>query len=89
MQDDIRDFVIDALKQMNYDVSGVTGDTALGPAGLHLESLAVAELAVLAEDRFDVVFSDDEAEQLLFMTIAELTADLMRRIAVPAGGAAE
>src|ERR1700683_3271955 len=47
---DIREFVLNALKEMNYDVSDVTGDTDLGPAGLDLESLAVAELAVLVED---------------------------------------
>ncbi len=89
MEDDVRDFVVDALKQMNYDVSGVTGDTELGPAGLHLESLAVAELTVMAEDRFGVVFTDDEAEGVLLMTVGQLTTELARRIAVPAGGAAE
>jgi acyl carrier protein len=89
MGDDVHDFVVDALKQMNYDVSGITRDTELGPAGLNLESLAVAELIVLAEDRLGVVFTDDEAEQLGSLTVGELAAELARRIVVPAGGTAE
>lgn len=89
MDEDIRQFVIDALREMNHDVSDVTGDTDLGPAGLDLESLAVAELAVLVEDKFGVKFSDDDAEEMALMTLGEFTAEVASRIAVLAGEKSE
>lgn len=89
MDDEIRQYVVSALKDMNYDVSEVTGETDLGPAGLDLESLAVAELAVLVEDRFGVKFSDGDAEQLALMTLDEFTAEVAGRIAVATAGAGE
>jgi acyl carrier protein len=89
MDQEIRQFVLASLKEMNYDVSEVTGDTDLGPAGLDLESLAVAELAVLVEDRFGVKFTDEDAEQLALMTLDEFTAEVSGRVAVLAGGLPE
>jgi acyl carrier protein len=86
---EIRDFVVSALKEMNYDVSEVAGDTDLGPAGLDLESLAVAELAVLVEDRYGIQFSDEDAEELALMTLDEFTAEISKRIKVPAGEGSE
>jgi acyl carrier protein len=85
VEQDIREFVLNSLKDMNYDVSDVTGDSDLGPAGLDLESLAVAELAVLVEDRFGVSFSDEDSEELALMTIDEFAAEVAKRVAVPAG----
>ena len=85
MEQEIREFVLGALKEMNYDVSDVSGDTDIGPAGLDLESLAVAELAVRVEDHFGVTFTDEDSEELPLMTLDEFTAEVARRIAVPAG----
>lgn len=87
MEDEIRKFILGSLKEMNYDVSEVTDDTDLGPAGLDLESLAVAELAVRVEDHFGLKFTDDDGEELALMTLGEFTAEVARRIAVPAGEA--
>ena len=88
-EDEVRRFVVDALDAMNYDVSEVTGDTDLGPAGLDLESLAVAELAVQVEDKFGVKFTDDDTEQLALMTLDEFSLEVARRIGVTAGGKVE
>jgi acyl carrier protein len=88
-EDEVRQFVVDALEAMNYDVSEVAGDTDLGPAGLDLESLAVAELAVQVEDKFGVKFTDDDTEQLALMTLDEFSAEVTRRIGVTAGGKVE
>ncbi len=85
MDEEIREFVLNALKGMNYDVSDVTGDTDLGPTGLDLESLAVAELAVLVEDHFGLRFSDEEASELALMTLDEFAAEVADRVAVLAG----
>lgn len=89
MENEIRDFVVNALREMNYDVSEVTGDTDLGPEGLDLESLALAELAVLVEDKFGVRFADEEAARLALMTLDDFTAEVSSRIAVLAGNESE
>lgn len=85
VNEEIREFILNALKEMNYDVSEVTGDTDLGPAGLDLESLAIAELAVRVEDHFGLKFTDEDGEELALMTLDEFTAEVGSRIAVPAG----
>jgi len=90
MRDEIRRFVIDAMQDMNYDVSGVDDDTTLGPAGLDLESLALAELAIRVEDTYGVKFAEEESEQLAAMTVGEFTAAVAERIELArAAGAAD
>jgi acyl carrier protein len=81
MKDELRQFTLAALQEMNYDVSEVTDDTDLGPAGLDLESLALAELAVRLEDRYQIKFSDDDMETLALMTLDEFTTALAARLA--------
>lgn len=84
MQDRIRAFVLATLTEMNYDVAEVTGDTDLGPAGLDLESLALADLSVQVEDEFGVKFDLDDMEGTALMTLDEFTADVVARIAAAA-----
>jgi acyl carrier protein len=88
MTDDVRAFTIEALRKMNYDVTDVTDETELGPAGLDLESLALADLAVQLEDQYHVKFNDDDMESLALMTLAEFTTPLNDRITAAADGAA-
>lgn len=89
MRAEIRDFVIASLREMNYDVEGIDDDTTLGPAGVDLESLALADLAVRVEDRFGVRFADDESEQLALMTVGEFTTTVAERVSAlaPVDGA--
>jgi acyl carrier protein len=84
MDSDIRSFAIESLKDMGYDVEDVTDDTTLGPAGLDLESLALADLAVRVEDRYGLKFADDESEQLALMTVGEFCATVAQRVAATA-----
>jgi acyl carrier protein len=81
MKDEVRAFVIAQLQDMNYDIEGIDDGTTLGPAGVDLESLALADLSVRVEDRFGVRFSDDESEQLALMTVGEFTAEVAGRVA--------
>jgi len=81
MQEQIRAFVLAALTEMNYDVSEVTGDTDLGPAGLDLESLALADLAVQVEEKYGVPFDLDDMEHTALMTLDEFTAEVATRLA--------
>lgn len=80
MKDQIRQFVIDSLVDMSYDVEGIDDDTTLGPAGVDLESLALAELAVRVEDTYGVKFEEEEAEQLAAMTVGEFTSAVAARL---------
>ncbi|MBM7773707.1 acyl carrier protein [Actinokineospora baliensis] len=81
MRDQLREFVLDTLREMNYDVSEVTGDTDLGPAGLDLESLALADLAVQIEDKYQIKFGDDDMESLALMNLDEFVDALAGRLA--------
>ena len=81
MREEVREFVLAQLQDMNYDTEGVDDDTTLGPAGVDLESLALADLSVRVEDRFGVRFSDDESEQLALMTVGEFTTEVAGRVA--------
>jgi acyl carrier protein len=80
MEDEVREFVIGALRDMNYDVSGVTGDTDLGPAGMDLESLAITDLAVQVEDKFGGRFTDGDTKQFALMTLDEFTREIAKRV---------
>ena len=84
MKDEIRQFVIESLQEMNYDVTGIDDDTTLGPAGVDLESLALAELAIRVEDRYGVKFGEEENEELAAMTVGEFTSSVASRLE-PAG----
>jgi acyl carrier protein len=79
MRTDVRQFVIESIAAMNYPVDDVTADTPLGSAGLDLESLAVAELAVRVEDEYGVTFADEEAEAMAGMTVGEFADAIMAR----------
>ena len=83
--DDIMKVILDSLREMNYDTSGIGDDTLLGPAGADLESLALAELLVRIEERFDVRFEDDEAEELAVMTVGECRAVVAERAGAASG----
>ncbi|PZF98210.1 acyl carrier protein [Micromonospora deserti] len=81
MQAEVRAFVIEQLTDMNYDVEDIDDDTTLGPSGVDLESLALADLAVRVEDRYGLKFADDESEKLALMTVGEFTTMVAERVA--------
>ncbi len=81
LKDQLREFVVNSLREMNYDVSEVTGDTELGPAGIDMESLALADLAVQLEDEYKIKFGDDDMESLALMTLDEFIDSLVARLA--------
>jgi acyl carrier protein len=76
MKDQVYEFVLGVLQEMDYSTKGVDLTTTLGPAGVDMESLELAELGVRVEDRFGVRFVADEAEELASLTIGDF-ADLV------------
>jgi acyl carrier protein len=76
MKDQVYQFVLDVLTEMEYSTKGVGFNTTLGPSGVDMESLELAELGVRVEDRFGVRFVADEAEELASLTIGDF-ADLV------------
>jgi acyl carrier protein len=87
MTDEVVAFAVAAMRDMNFDVSDVDGTTLLGPAGVDLDSLAVAELALRIEDEYGVKFAAEEMEHVAVMTLGELAAEVMKRRAMAAEGA--
>ncbi|AXO34824.1 acyl carrier protein [Micromonospora chalcea] len=81
MRDEVRTFVVEQLADMNYDVEELDDDTTLGPSGVDLESLALADLAVRVEDRYGLKFADDESEKLALMTVGEFITMVADRVA--------
>lgn len=80
MIDEIRQFVLDSLRDMNYSIDDIDDDTVLGPAGADVESIALAELEVRVEDQFGVKFDEAESELLTGMTVGEFCRDVELRI---------
>ena len=87
--EEVIEFTIESLEEMNFEFEGVGPETMIGPAGIDLDSLAVAELAARLEDRFGVSFSEDEVELLALMTLGEFADTVAKRAeAVQPEGAA-
>jgi acyl carrier protein len=88
MRTDVSQFVVEMIAAMNYDVEGVTEATPLGAAGIDLESLALAELAVRVEDEYQVKFAEDEMEAVAAMTLGELVEMITARAGLVTTGEA-
>ncbi len=80
MIETIRQFIFSSLQAMNYDTDDIGDDTQLGPRGVDVASLALAELAVRVEDEFGVKFSEEEAEELAAKTVGEFCVIVAERI---------
>ncbi|QFZ21240.1 acyl carrier protein [Saccharothrix syringae] len=80
MTAEIRQFLLESLTEMKYDTDGFGDDTVLGPAGIDMESLALAELAMRVEDQYGVRFDADEAETFAAMTVGEFCAAVAQRV---------
>ncbi len=76
MTDEISKFIIGALRQMKFPAAALKGESSLGPAGLDLESLAVADLMVQIEHRYGVKVDEDEMERFAMMTIDEIASEV-------------
>ena len=79
MTDEIRQFVLDSIVDMNYAIDDIDDDTVLGPAGADLQSIVLAELVVRVEDQFHVSL-DDQTEVLPGMTVGEFCHTVGQRI---------
>jgi acyl carrier protein len=76
-------FTLKSLEEMNLPVEGASQDTMIGPSGMDLDSLAVAELAARLEDEYAVSFPEDEVEQLAIMTLGEFAETVAQRTTQP------
>jgi acyl carrier protein len=78
----VGEFIVGALREMHYDVSGTDEQTPLGPTGLDLGSLAVVELSYRLDVAYHAVFNEEDMEQLAVMTIGDLVDKVIRRSAL-------
>jgi acyl carrier protein len=86
MSKDVRQFVTEALTEMNFDVDGLTDETPLGAEGVDLESLSMAELLMHVEEEYGVKYPDEETPQLAAWTFGEFVTDLSQRVALAGAG---
>ena len=77
--DRVRAFVLAQLEDMNYSIEDVGDDAPIGPAGVDLESLSIAELGVRIEDEYGVKFGDEEVEKVASMTVGEFVGLVVER----------
>lgn len=85
MRDEVRGFILSSLREMNYDVKALDDATTLGPAGLDLEPLALADLLMRAEERYSISFTEAECEELALMNVGDVTDAVLARIDQTAG----
>jgi len=84
MPDEVVEFVLRALREMDYDVETAGPDSPFGPAGIDLDSLGAVELAVRVQDAYKVAFTDEHMEFLASATVGELAAVIAGRAPAPA-----
>jgi acyl carrier protein len=84
---EVRTFLEKTLDAMNYDIDGLTDETPLGEAGLDLESLGMAELAMRIEEKYGTTFPDEESERLVGMNFGQFVTWIGDIVASPATGA--
>jgi acyl carrier protein len=72
-------FTLKSLEEMNLKVEDANLETVIGPSGLDLDSLSVAELAARLEESFGVSFPEDEVEQLAVMTLGDFADSVAQR----------
>jgi acyl carrier protein len=72
-------FTIKSLEEMNLDVEDVNSDSMIGPSGVDLDSLALAELVARLEDEFGASFPEDRVEQLAVLTLGEFAEMVAQR----------
>jgi acyl carrier protein len=77
--EEVIEFTIKSLEEMNLVVGDAGLDTMIGPSGVDLDSLGVSELTIRVEDRFGVSFPEDELEQLAIMTLGEFADTVAER----------
>jgi acyl carrier protein len=77
---EVRELVLEHLRELNYETSDLTGDVLLGPGGLDMDSLGVAELAVRIEDTYGVRFGNDAIDTFAEVTLDEFVAAVVERL---------
>lgn len=77
--EDVATFIVKALEEMNLDIEDVGVETMMGPSGVDLDSLALAELVARLEDGFGATFPEDEVEEMAIMTLGEFAELVVKR----------
>jgi len=80
MTTDVYQVLITGLENMNYPKDELRPEVQLGPEGLDLESLALAELSIEIEESFDVTFEQEELESLATLTLGAFAAEIAARV---------
>jgi acyl carrier protein len=79
VRDELRELVVETLNDLHQGVTDLTDDTPLGPAGLDLESLVIAELGMRVEETYGAPFADEDMERAASQTLGEFVAEMAER----------
>lgn len=79
MKDELRQLVVDTLTELHHEFTGLADDTPLGPEGLDLESLVIAELGLRVEETYGVAFVDEDMERVAAQTLGEFVTEMAGR----------
>ncbi len=86
MKDELRALVVETLNDLNQGVTDLTDDTPLGPAGLDLESLVIAELGMRVEETYGASFADEDMERAAGQTLGEFVTEMAERAELAKAG---
>jgi acyl carrier protein len=73
--------ILDDLLSLQGRSAGMTADTALLGALPELDSMAVVGIIGAIEERFDIVFDDDEIDGQTFATVGSLVDAVRAKLA--------
>ena len=79
MKDELRELVVETLNDLHQGITDLTDDTPLGPAGLDLESLVIAELGMRVEETYGASFADEDMERAAGQTLGEFVTEMAER----------
>jgi len=76
----LKEIIVNDL-DANINISDIKDDTPLYDEGLGLDSIAIINLIVLIENRFDMSFDENEISSALFSNIDSLAGFVRSKVA--------
>jgi len=84
----VRELAVQALldaRQKDFAGAAITDETALGDAGLGVNSLALMRAFMMIEDRLNITLDDAVVADAKFATVGEIIELVQRRLAQKIG----
>lgn len=83
IKEKLREVIVEDL-DANIDAGGLRDDVSLYDDGLGLDSIAIINLIVLVEKKFDINFEEHEISSNIFSSIDQLSRFISSKVNIPA-----